>query len=95
MPHWKSWLPYVAAKGICDSNAGPKNAANVSRTFCRVSSSSDAAVTRLMASAHDSSLLAEPLRPALFTSFGESVPMPSIIHRSSEGCDLVSVLAIG
>ena len=38
--------------------------------------------------AHDSSLLADPLRPfALlrFTSFGESVPMPSIIQLSSVG----------
>ena len=37
-----------------------------------------AAVARLMDCAHDSSLLADPLRPSRllrFTSFGESVPM--------------------
>lgn len=47
-----------------------------------------AAVARLMDCAHDSSLLADPLRPSRllrFTSFGESVPMPSIIQLSSVG----------
>ena len=53
-----------------------------------------AAVARLMDCAHDSSLLADPLRPSRllrFTSFGESVPM---FERAAEIAQTADIMVV-